>query len=101
MESKETCLTYVALSGQRKQDVDDAERLFSKSVAEFLQKEGHAKETNHIQTICNWHIASDKRGVQQRTRSKYNYNMLNYILDELMPLACLKLICDLYRTYKM
>ena len=29
--------------------------------------------------------ASDGRGVSQLDRCKYNYQMLNYILDELMP----------------
>ena len=48
-----------SLSGQRKRD---AETLFSKSVAEFLQNEGHAK-ANYIKTSCNWHIASDGCGV--------------------------------------
>ena len=58
MKFKETCLTSVALSGQRKRD---AETLFSKSVAEFLQNEGHAK-ANYIRTSCNWHIPSDGCG---------------------------------------
>lgn len=85
MKSKDTCLTSVALSGQRKQDVGDAERLFSKSVADFLRTQGHHEEAAYIQTVCDWHIATDGRGVSQLTRSKYNYKMLNYTLDELMP----------------
>lgn len=85
MQSSDTCLTSVALSGIRKQDVGDAEKFFSKSVADYLAKQGHAKEANYIQVICNWHIASDGRGVSQLQRARYNYQLMKYILDELMP----------------
>lgn len=42
-------------------------------------------EAAYIETVFNWHVASDSRGASQLTRSKYNYKMLNFILDELMP----------------
>ena len=85
MKSPETCLTSVALTGVRKQDVGDAERIFSKSVANFLSNRGHSKEAKYIRTVSNWHISSDGRGISQLLRSKYNYQMMNYILDELLP----------------
>ena len=85
MLSPDTCLTYVALSGLRKQDVKDAERIFSKSVATFLKDKGHVNEAHYIQTVCNWHVASDGRGISQLKRCQFNYEMMNYILDELMP----------------
>ena len=59
MESPETCLTYVALSGQRKQNIEDAERIFSKSVAQYLRQRGYTNEAVYVQTVCNWHVASD------------------------------------------
>ena len=85
MESPDTSLTYVALSGQRKQNVEDAERMFSKSVVKFLRERGYHAEALYVEAVCNWHWASDGRGVSQLDRCKYNYQMLNYILDELMP----------------
>lgn len=42
MESSEAS-TYTALSGIRKQDVGDAERLLSASVAAFLAKQGYVE----------------------------------------------------------
>ena len=85
MESPETCLTYVALSGQKKQKVEDAERIFSKSVAQYLRQRGYTNEVVYVQTVCNWHVASDGRAISQLKRCKYNYEMLQYVLDELMP----------------
>ena len=85
MESPETCLTYVALSGQRKQNVEDAERIFSKSVAQYLRQRGYTNKAVYVQTVCNWHVASDGRGISQLKRCKYNYEMLQYVLDESMP----------------
>ena len=38
-----------------------------------------------MRVIANWHEASDGRGVSQLERSRKNYDMLNYILDDLMP----------------
>ena len=35
--------------------------------------------------ISNEHEASDGRGLSQLQRSKYNYEMLNYVLDDWMP----------------
>ena len=37
-------LTYFALSGARKQSVQDAERLLSPEMAEFMEKKGYARE---------------------------------------------------------
>ena len=39
----------------------------------------------YIEIVFNWRRASDERGVSSLQRSKYNYNFLNIILDELMP----------------
>ena len=48
MESPDTSLTYVALSGQRKQNVEDAERMFSKSVVKFLRERGYHAEALYV-----------------------------------------------------
>jgi len=78
-------LTYPALTGSRKQSVVDAERLFSPDLAQFMEDKGYHFEAKYIRTIWNWRRASDERGLSECTRSKFNYSMLNMILDELMP----------------
>lgn len=78
-------LTYPALTGSRKQSVIDAERFFSPDLAEFMKGRGYTYEARFIQTIWNWREACDKRGLSALQRSKFNYNFLNMILDDLMP----------------
>ena len=56
-------LTYAALTGSRKQSVVDAERLFSPSLAKFMEKKGYNFEAKYIRTIWNWHRACDERGL--------------------------------------
>ena len=78
-------LTYPALTGSRKQSVIDAERLFNPDLAAFMQQKGYDYEAGYIQTIWNWRRACDERGLSELQRSKFNYQLLNMILDELMP----------------
>ena len=78
-------LTHAALIGKRKQSLADAERLLSYHVVASLRKNGHEREAKHVEIIANWHEASDGRGLSQLIRCKYNYKMLEYILDEWMP----------------
>ena len=78
-------LTYPALTGSRKQSVVDAERLFNPDLAMFMEKKGYVYEANYIRTIWNWRRAIDERGLSERQRSKFNYQLLNMMLDELMP----------------
>ena len=78
-------LTYPALTGQRKQSVQDAELLFSKGVESFMKSKAYKYEEKYVRTIRNWRRACDERGIPSRVRSKYNYELLNLILDELMP----------------
>ena len=78
-------LTYPALIGSRKQSVIDAERLFSPELSSFMRNKGYNVEAKYIETVFNWRRSSDERGLSSLQRSKYNYNFLNMILDELMP----------------
>ncbi len=80
-----TNLTYPSFTGARKQSVPDAERLFSPELAQFMKLKGHEYEAEYIQTICNWRRACDERGLSELRRCKYNYQLLNLILQELMP----------------
>ncbi len=78
-------LTYPALTGSRKQSVIDAERFFNADLATYMHGKGYDYEANYIQTIGNWRRACDERGLSELQRSKFNYQFLNMILDELMP----------------
>ena len=78
-------LTHAALIGKRKQSLVDAERLLSYHVVKSLRRHGHDREAKHVKVIANWHEASDGRGISQLLRCKYNYLMLQYILDEWIP----------------
>ncbi|XP_068719362.1 uncharacterized protein [Montipora capricornis] len=85
MRSPNTGLTYTALAGKRKQSVVDAERLLSYHVANFFRGKGYENEYQYVKVIAQWHESSDGRGISQLKRSQYNYEMLNYLLDEWMP----------------
>ena len=85
MRDPNTGLTNAALVGVRKQSVPDAERLLSYQVAQFMTNHGHQLEGDYVYTIAAWHDANDGRGLSQLRRSKKNYLMLNYLLDEFMP----------------
>lgn len=78
-------LTYSALTGERKQSVKDAERLFSFSMLGFMEKNYFTPEADYIRAVLNWRHSCDERGLSEPQRSEYNYQMLNYILDDLMP----------------
>ena len=82
LHDKSAQLTMAAFTGQRKQSIQDVENLFSE---EFMERNGHAYEAMYIKTIRNWRLSCDERGLTQLRRCKYNYQMLNFILEELMP----------------
>ena len=77
-------LTYPALTGSRKQSVVDAERLFNPDLERFMVGKGYQFEVNYIKTLRNWRRANDECGLKERERSKYNYQLYNMILNELM-----------------
>ena len=85
LHDPEARLTYTALTGERKQSVSDAERLFSPSVLAFMEKKGYDLEANYVRAVLNWRRACDERGLSEHQRCHFNYQMLNYILDDLMP----------------
>ena len=78
-------LTHVALISERKQSLLDAERLLSYHVVKSLRRQGYETEAQYVEIIVNWHNAADGRGLNQLQRCKYNYEMLNYILEKWMP----------------
>ena len=89
-------LTDAALRGDHKQSVREAEALLSHHVAKSLKKLGYTEESRYVETVANWHEAHDGRAMKtpgaadskfarQRARSKANYQMMNYLLDDYMP----------------
>ena len=62
----------------------DAERLFGKGAMEFMNK-NYEFEEKFVRVVLNWRRASDERGLSELQRSHYNYDMLNFLLDELIP----------------
>lgn len=80
-----TGLTYTALTGKRKQNVEDAEKLLSTTVANWLDSNNHNFEARFVHAIANWHKASDGRGLSEDTRSRYNNQMLDFLLEDWMP----------------
>ena len=72
------------MTGQNKQFVRDAERLFGKGAMEFMNKKNYEFEEKFVQVVLNWRRASDERALGELQRSHYNYDMLNFLLDELV-----------------
>ena len=85
MRDPNTGLTHAALTGERKQSVQDAERMLSFLVAKFLQENGYQQESKYVETVASWHEAADGRGLTELQRCRKNYAMLNMVLDEWMP----------------
>ena len=80
-----TGLTLAALRAERKQSVQDAERMLSFLVAKFHRENGYEMEGRYVEIVAGWHEAADGRGLSQLERCRKNYAMLNMILDEWMP----------------
>ena len=78
-------LTYAALSGiitqinltvllntlvgVCKQSVEDVERLFSKSMTEWMEKKGYDPEAKYLSIVQNWRRACDERELSSDLRS--------------------------------
>lgn len=80
-----TGLACEALAGKQKQLVQHCEEIFSRGVLEFMQRNCHATEAKFTETVQNWHKATDGRGLSEQTRSQYNKDMLNFLLQDWMP----------------
>lgn len=53
-------LTYSALSGVRKQSVQDIDRLFGESLIQWMEKKDYFVEAKYLRVIRNWRRASDE-----------------------------------------
>ena len=52
MRDPKTGLTYAALIGQRKQSVQDAERMLSFLVSDFLEENGYNQEASYVKIVA-------------------------------------------------
>ena len=50
-----------------------------------MEKQGYTFEADYIRVVLNWRQACDERGLTELQRCRFNYQMYNYILDDLMP----------------
>ena len=54
-------------------------------MVEFMEAKGYSFEAEYIKVIMNWRRACDERGLSALQRSRFNYELLNYLLKDLMP----------------
>ena len=73
-------LTYPAMTGVRKQSVEDVERLFGAGMVGFMEKRQYIAEAKHLRVFHNWRRVVDERGLSTAERSQYREDLLNYIL---------------------
>lgn len=78
-------LTYPALTGVRKQSIEDVERLFGENVIAFLERKGYILEAKYVSVVRNWRRALDERGLSTEQRQQYRQDMLCFVVDDLMP----------------
>lgn len=61
------------------------ERLFGAGVISFMEKKDYDLEANYVRVVHNWRRAIDERGLTTEQRHQYRKELLNFILDDLMP----------------
>lgn len=57
----------------------------SEELAEFMKKKGYTFEERYIRVVLNWRRSGDERGLSELRRQKYNYEMLNFLIEDLSP----------------
>lgn len=85
MHDPETGLTYPALTGIRKQSVEDVERLFGEGVIKFMKDKNYKPEMRYLRTVRNWRKAIDERGLSDTLRLQYCSDFLDFIIEDLIP----------------
>lgn len=85
LEDSSSGLTYTALTGVRKQSVEDVERLFGPGVISFMDKHQYHSEAKYLKTVRNWRRAIDERGLTEQQRRQFRDDFMTFILDEWIP----------------
>lgn len=78
-------MTFPALSGARKQSVEDVERLFGQGVIDFMKNNNYSAEAEYLQRVRNWRRAVDERGLSEDQRQQLCAELLEFIVIDLMP----------------
>lgn len=50
-----------------------------------MESHNYENEAKYVQAIRNWRCACDERGLSSLQCCKYNYELLQLILNEIMP----------------
>lgn len=82
LQDESTGLTYPALTGVRKQSVQDVERLFGSEVIEFMKYHAEAKI---LKVVQDWRRAIDERGLDESQTQRFIQDFKAYICQDLMP----------------
>ena len=85
LEDPSTGLTYPALTGTRKQSVEDVERFFGQGVIDFMKDRKYDTEAEYLQKVRNWRRAVDERGLGEDQRQQFSAEFLEFIASDLMP----------------
>lgn len=85
LQDPDAKLTHPALTGVRKQSVQDVERLFGHSVIEFMERKGYTAESKFLKSVRNWRRAIDERGLTESQRQEFLQDFKVYICEDLMP----------------
>ena len=85
LHESSTGLTHPALSGIRKQSVEDVERLFGEGVIQFMEDNAYEPEMTYLRMVRNWRRAIDERGIPTVDRMKYCKDFLDFIIKDLIP----------------
>ncbi len=97
LQSPGTGLTYPALTGVRKQSVQDVERLFGpgviafmtsstyNTIIAFMTSSSYNTEAKYLSIIRNWRRAIDERGLEVKQRQQFLQDFKEYICEDLMP----------------
>lgn len=85
LQDASTGLTYPALTGVRKQSVQDVERLFGPGVIAFMEKKNYQPEARFLKVVRNWRRAIDERGLEESQRQRFIQDFKTYICKDLMP----------------
>ena len=85
LKGPKTGLTYPALTGVRKQSVEDVERLFGQGVIDFMKDKNYEEEAKYLQKVRNWRRPIDERGLKEQKCLQYIIEFLDRIITDLMP----------------
>lgn len=80
-----TGLTYPALTGVRKQSIEDVERLFGDGVIKFMEEHRYDPEAKYLRHVRNWRRSVDERGHSESVRLDLSMGFLDFVLEDLIP----------------